>query len=159
MLHAPAGSARDRVADYFGNRGIAVERLSFVGKMPFAEYLKQYNQIDIALDPFPYTGGTTTCDALWMGVPVVTLAGNSAVARGGVSILNNVGHRELIAESTSQYVQIAMALAADPGRLAELRRMLRGQMESSPLMDAPRFARDVESAYCDMWRNWCMAQR
>jgi protein O-GlcNAc transferase len=94
-----------------------------------------------------------------MGVPVVTLAGGSGVARGGVSILNNVGHRELIAESTGQYVQIANALAADPGRLVELRRTLRGQMESSPLMDAPRFARDVESAYRGMWRNWCMAHR
>jgi predicted O-linked N-acetylglucosamine transferase (SPINDLY family) len=158
-LHAPAGSARDRVADFLGNRGIAAERLSFVGKTPLAEYLRQYNQIDICLDPFPYTGGTTTCDALWMGVPVVTLAGGSGVARGGVSILNNVGHRELIAESTGQYVQIANALAADPGRLVELRRTLRGQMESSPLMDAPRFARDVESAYRGMWRNWCMAHR
>ena len=120
-----------------------------------SDYFALYRQIDIGLDPFPCNGGTTTCDALWMGVPVVTLAGRTAVGRGGVSVLRNVGLPELIAETPEQYVQIAAALAGDLPRLAELRRTLRERMRASPLMDAPRFARNVEAAYRQMWRKWC----
>jgi predicted O-linked N-acetylglucosamine transferase (SPINDLY family) len=90
-----------------------------------------------------------------MGVPVVTLAGRTAVGRGGVSILANVGLPELIAQTPQQYVQIATDLAGDLPRLGELRRTLRARMQASPLMDAPRFARNIEAAYRQMWRNWC----
>jgi predicted O-linked N-acetylglucosamine transferase (SPINDLY family) len=90
-----------------------------------------------------------------MGVPVVTLAGRTGVGRGGVSILANVGLPELIAQTPQQYVQIATDLARDLPRLAELRRTLRARMQASPLMDAPRFARNIEAAYRQMWRNWC----
>jgi predicted O-linked N-acetylglucosamine transferase (SPINDLY family) len=90
-----------------------------------------------------------------MGVPVVSLVGRTAVGRGGASILANVGVPELIAQTPEQYVRIAAALARDLPRLAELRRTLRAKMQASPLMDAPRFARNVEAAYRQMWRNWC----
>jgi predicted O-linked N-acetylglucosamine transferase (SPINDLY family) len=92
-----------------------------------------------------------------MGVPVVSLVGRTAVGRGGASILTNVGLPELIAQTPQQYVQIATDLAMDLPRLAELRRTLRARMQASPLMDAPRFARNIEAAYRQMWRNWCAA--
>jgi protein O-GlcNAc transferase len=157
VLHAHEGNHRDRVRDLLKQGEVDPARLKFVGWVPYYEYFKLYQQIDIGLDPFPCNGGTTTCNALWMGVPVVTLAGQTAVGRGGVSVLRNIGLPELIAETPLQYVQIATDLAKDLSRLAELRRTLRTRMLSSPLMDAPRFARNVESAYTQMWRNWCEA--
>ena len=127
----------------------------FVKQVPLAEYFQIYERLDVAVDPFPCSGGTTTCDALWMGVPVVSLAGQTAVGRGGVSILSNVGLPELVAEDVGQYVRIAVDLAQDLSRLSELRATLRGRMQASPLMDAPRFARNVEAAYREMWQRWC----
>ncbi len=121
-----------------------------------AEYFNVYQRIDVALDPFPYGGGTTTCDALWMGVPVVSLAGQTAVGRGGLSILSNLGLPELVAHDAEQYVRIAEGLANDLPRLSNLRATLRQRMQDSPLMDAPRFARNVEAAYREMWRHWCV---
>jgi len=111
--------------------------------------------VDIALDTFPYHGTTTTCEALWTGVPVVTLAGQAHASRVGVSLLTNVGLPELVAYSGDEYVKIASELAADLPRLALLRATLRGKMERSMLMDAPHFARQIETAYRDMWRAWC----
>jgi protein O-GlcNAc transferase len=155
ILHAPEGSHRQRLRDRLQKDGIDPERLEFVGKVPMNEYFKLYEKIDIALDPFPCNGGTTTCDALWMGVPVVTLKGRTAVGRAGTSILSNVGVPELIAQTSQQYVQIAAKLAGDLPRLTELRRALRDRMRASRLMDAPRFARNIESCYRQMWRDWC----
>lgn len=155
ILHAHQGSHRQRAGDRLEHEGIDRQRLTFVGRVPLPEYLKLSHRIDIGLDPFPCNGGTTTCDSLWMGVPVVTLAGRTAVGRGGVSVLHDVGLPELIAETPQEYVQIATNLAGDLPRLAELRRTLRLQMQASPLMDAPRFARDIEAAYRQMWRKWC----
>ena len=155
LLHARAGSHRDRARGLLAEHGISDERLTFVDFQPIAEYFRSYQRIDMALDPFPFGGGTTTCDALWMGVPVVSLAGETAVGRGGVSILSNVGLPELIAQTPEQYVRIAAALAQDLSRLSELRATLRDRMQASPLMDAPRFARNVEEAYRTMWRRWC----
>ena len=106
---------------------------------------RNYRRIDIALDPFPYAGGTTTCDALWMGVPTVTLRGRTAVGRGGVSILWNVGLVDWIAGNPAQYVSIAMEKAKNLPRLAELRAGLREQMERSPLMDAKTIYRGYGS--------------
>jgi predicted O-linked N-acetylglucosamine transferase (SPINDLY family) len=139
--------------------GVEPERLSFADLTPMMEYLRTYRQIDVALDPFPYGGGTTSCDALWMGVPVVSLAGQTAVGRGGLSILSNIGLPELVARDVDQYVRIAAELAGDPNRLAELRATMRDRMQKSPLMDAPRFARHVEAAYREMWRRWCHQER
>jgi predicted O-linked N-acetylglucosamine transferase (SPINDLY family) len=155
LMHARPGSHRDRVRDFFASRSIAAERLAFADKLPVAEYLRLYNQIDVALDPFPYGGGTTTCDALWMGVPVVSFAGPTAVSRGGLGILSNLGLSELVAHRLEDYLEIACGLARDLPRLAGLRATLRDRMRHSPLMDAPRFARNVEAAYRKMWRRWC----
>jgi predicted O-linked N-acetylglucosamine transferase (SPINDLY family) len=126
--------------------------------LPLTDYFNLHKQINIALDPFPCNGGTTTLDAIWMGVPVITLKGHTAVGRAGVSIMSNLALPKLIADTPDQYLQIATALAADLPRLTELRRTLRGRMRASPLMNAPRFARNVEAAYRQMWRNWCQTR-
>jgi predicted O-linked N-acetylglucosamine transferase (SPINDLY family) len=155
IVHSHPGSHLDAVRERFAGKGISPDRLEFPNWQPWPEYVQTYGRIDIALDPFPWSGGITTCDALWLGVPVVSLAGRTAVGRGGASILANVGVPELIARTPQQYVQIATELANDLPRLGELRRTLRGRMQASPLTDAPRFARNVEAAYRQMWRNWC----
>jgi protein O-GlcNAc transferase len=153
ILHATEGSHRDTVRQKFAASGIDPTRLTFVNKMPLSDYMRQYHQIDIALDPFPYVGGTTTCDALWMGIPVITLSGQTAISRGGASILTNINLPELIANSAEDYARIATSLAADLPRLIHLRSALREKMRTSPLMDAPRFARNMEAAYRKMWQG------
>jgi predicted O-linked N-acetylglucosamine transferase (SPINDLY family) len=110
------------------------------------------------LDTFPYTGHSTSLDALWMGVPVVSLTGPSAVSRGGLSILSNLGLPELAASTEADYVRLAVELARDLPRLAALRATLRERLQASPLMDAPRFARQIEAAYRTMWHRWCTQQ-
>jgi protein O-GlcNAc transferase len=153
ILHTSQGSHCDRVRTMLG---VDPSRVSFTPRLPMRQYFEQYHQIDIALDPFPYTGGTTTCDALWMGVPVVSLAGGTAVSRSGLSILSNIGRAEWVARSAEEYLQIAIELARNLDCLSSIRRTLRDGMRRSPLMDAPRFARDVEGAYRFMWREWCV---
>jgi protein O-GlcNAc transferase len=155
IVHSHPGAHLKTVRERFADKNISPDRLEFLGRQVRAEYLKTYGRIDIALDPFPWGGGITTCDALWMGVPVVSLVGRTAVGRGGASILANIGLQELIAHTPEQYVKIAVGLANDLPRLAELRRTLRPRMQASPLMDAPRFARNVEATYRQMWRSWC----
>lgn len=159
LLYAQQGGHRLRVADQLKREGIEPGRLEFVGFMPGREYFESYGQIDIALDTFPFGGGTTTCDALWMGVPTVSLAGQTAVGRGGLSILSNVGLPELVVRSEEQYVQIAAGLANDLPRLIDLRSTLRRRLERSPLMDAFRFTRNVESLYRRIWQTWCESVR
>ena len=154
ILHSGQGSHRRRVHEYFAGEKIDPRRVRFIARLPLAEYFDQYRQIDVGLDPFPFPGGTTTCDALWMGVPVVSLAGATAVSRGGLSILSNVGLPQLVARTPDEYVSIAAALAGDLSRLTELRSRLRQKMQASPLMDGPGFARDVDSAFRQMWRAW-----
>jgi predicted O-linked N-acetylglucosamine transferase (SPINDLY family) len=155
LLLAPEGSHRDETRALLERRGIAPDRLVFATPCPRLQYLELYHQIDIGLDPFPYNGHTTTFDALWMGVPVVTLAGRTAVGRAGVSILSNLGLPELIAGSPEQYVTIAAALAGDRTRLRALRAGLRPRLQASPLMDGPRFAAEFEAALRQMWETWC----
>jgi predicted O-linked N-acetylglucosamine transferase (SPINDLY family) len=145
-----------RVRDEFARRGVAPDRLSFLPRVPRAVYLRQYAMIDIALDPWPYNGHMTSCDALWMGVPLVSLIGQTSVARAGLSILTSIGLQELLASSRQRYVEIAVDLAGDLPRLATLRRSLRDRMRSSPLMDAKAFARDVETIYRELWKRWCV---
>ena len=157
ILHCHEGSHRQRLLGQFAQGGIAANRIEFVGFQPLRQYFEQYNGIDIALDPFPYGGGTTTCEALWMGVPVVTLLGKTAVGRAGYSILSNIALAELVGRDMEEYVRLAAGLATDLPRISELRRTMRSTMRSSPLMDAPRFAHDVEEAYRAMWRSWCGA--
>jgi predicted O-linked N-acetylglucosamine transferase (SPINDLY family) len=155
ILHAPQGSHRLRLRDSLKREEIDPERLTFVDRVPMQDYLEQYRRIDIGLDPFPYGGGTTTCDALWMGVPVVSLSGRTAVGRGGASILSNIGLEDLIAKSAEEYIDIAARLAADPSRLGELRSNLRRRMQGSALMDTRKFAESMEAAYREMWGQWC----
>jgi protein O-GlcNAc transferase len=154
LLHADEGSHRHRLQQRLEQEGISPDRTHFTEKLPARAYFELYQRIDIALDTFPYGGGTTTCDALWMGVPLITLVGHTAVGRGGLSILSNLGLPELAARSTEDYVRIATALASDLPRLTMLRSTLRQRMQQSPLMDAPRFARNVEAAYRQMWTAW-----
>jgi protein O-GlcNAc transferase len=154
VMLAPDGQ-RENFCNRLGERGIARDRVEFVERQGWEPYMRTYHRIDIALDPFPYGGGITTCDAVWMGVPVISLSGETSVGRGGRSILNNVGLGDLVADSRDQYVDLAAALAGDVSRLGELRRTLREQMRRSALMDGPRFARNVEGAYRGAWRRWC----
>jgi protein O-GlcNAc transferase len=155
IVSAFAGSPRERIVQTMGAAGIDNARLEFVGWMDVGKYLQTYNRIDIGLDPIPYNGGTTTCDAFWMGVPIVTLAGKVAVGRAGVTLLNQIGLPELIAKSAEEYVKIAADLSGDLDRLQNIRSEMRQRMEGSPLCDAEGFARDVEEKYRWMWREWC----
>jgi len=119
------------------------------------EHLELYGRVDVALDTFPYHGTMTTCEALWMGTPVVSLIGRAHVSRVGLSLLTQVGLADLAADGPEEYVRIARELAGDFERMAEIRSGLRGRMKSSALMDAKQFAMDVEKAYREMWRRWC----
>ncbi len=155
LLYARTEAHRDRVRRVMREAGVEESRAAFVGRQSLASYLETYRDIDVALDPHPYGGGTTTCDALWMGVPVVSLAGRTAVSRAGSTLLSNVGLEHLVARSAAQYIEIAAGLIGDAGGLAELRRGLRDRLESSPVMDARQFARDFEAALRTVWRTWC----
>jgi len=155
LILAPEGRMRQEMLKQFERQGIAEERVVFLKNLPRPEYLRLFDRIDLCLDPFPYNGHTTTFDSLWMGVPVVSLSGKTAMGRAGKSILTNVGLPELVAKTPEEYVDIAIKLAGDLPRLAELRKTLRERMENSPLMDAKRFAQNVEAAYRDIWQRWC----
>jgi protein O-GlcNAc transferase len=154
VMFCPEGRTRERVWAFFAARGIATERVELVSFLPRWEYLSLYHRIDLGLDPFPCNGMTSTCDALWMGAPVVSLAGERPVSRAGLSLLSSIGLREFAASSEEDYVRIAFEAAGDLPRLADLRATLRPRMLASPLMDAPRFARNVEAAYRFMWKRW-----
>ncbi|HSZ59053.1 MAG TPA: tetratricopeptide repeat protein [Tepidisphaeraceae bacterium] len=155
LVFSREGPHRQRALELVAREGIEPGRFQFVGAVPTPQYFERYQQIDIALDPFPFGGGTTTCDALWMGVPVVSLAGRTAVSRAGSSILSNVGLPDLVAHDTEEYLRIARELATELPRLSELRSSLRPRMRASPLMDAPAFARGFEAACRQMWREYC----
>jgi protein O-GlcNAc transferase len=138
---------------------VARQRLQLLPRCREEVYFRHYQAVDVALDPFPWAGGTTTCDALWMGVPVVTLvddqAGSDTVSRGGLSLATNLGHPEWVARSEDQYIANARELAADLPHLAALRQNLRSRMAASVIMDAPRFAKNMVAAYRQAWRAWC----
>jgi protein O-GlcNAc transferase len=155
MLLAAEGSHRQHTLDLLEQQGVKSDRVTFVAQRPHPPYLELYHRIDIGLDTFPYNGQTTSLDAFWLGVPVITIVGQTAVARAGLSLLRNLGLPELIAQTPEQFVSIAVGLANDLPRLRDLRATLRDRMQASPLMDAPRFARNVEAAYRTMWRRWC----
>jgi protein O-GlcNAc transferase len=121
----------------------------------FSEHLKSYSHIDIGLDPFPYNGVTTTCEALWMGVPIITLEGNAHASRVGGSLLSSVGLRELIAQTSDEYISIAVNLARNLKKLRSLRGELRNMMRYSPLCDAKRFTGNLEICYRQIWEKWC----
>ena len=163
-LLAKTGEHRQQLIDRLGERGIKAERIEFfdyrpsTDGRPMADYLQRYHRIDLALDTFPYNGMTTTCDALWMGVPVVAMIGDRPISRASFSLLSNVGLAELATHSQDEYVATAIRLAQDLPRLAALRATLRERMRQSPLLDAASFARNVEHAYREAWRSWCARQ-
>ncbi len=140
----------------FAAQGVSADRLELQGAAPHRAFLAEYGRIDIALDPFPYTGGLTTCEALWMGVPVVTLPGESFASRHSTSHLHNVGLGDWVAPDREGYVALAIAKAADPAALGALRAGLRERMRASPLCDGPRFGRNLGAALRQVWRGWCV---
>jgi len=148
-------NVRRRLQEQFGELGISPDRLDLIAPcIGLEDHMRYYNQIDIALDTYPYHGTTTTCEALWMGVPVVTLAGKSHVSRVGVSLLSSVGLSDFVAGNEEDYVRIAIELAGNKSRREELRGSLRDRMKNSPLMDGADLARRIESAYRSMWQSW-----
>jgi protein O-GlcNAc transferase len=153
LLLAPPGSARQRTCALFEKEGVASERIEFVDYQPRADYLTTYWRIDIALDTVPYNGHTTSLDAWWMGVPVVTLVGDTVVGRAGLSQAKNLQLDELCAESPDDFCARAVALGSDLERLASMRATLRARMEGSPLMDGRRFARNFEQTLGELFRE------
>ena len=156
MEHEPM---RKRTRDMFAARGISQDRLELVGKTPsIYSHLELFGKVDISLDTFPYNGTTTTCESLWMGVPVVAKEGNSHVSRVSVSLLRTVGLSGLVAGSDEDYVALAAFLAQDWKNLEILRNNLRERMNGSKLLDTVGFTRNLEQAYREMWRRWCKKQ-
>jgi predicted O-linked N-acetylglucosamine transferase (SPINDLY family) len=155
IVGVPEGQARDRLLHDFKEGGIDLSRLTVVPRVVLGEYFKWFNAVDMAFDSTPYSGGTTTCDTLWMGVPVLTVPGARSVSRSAASILSTVGLTAWIARSPDDYVRLAVQFARDTPLLAELRKSLRQRIERSPIMDEPQFTRDLESAYRSMWQTWC----
>ena len=157
LLAHLADSLRAHVMRIMAEHGVGEDRLTFVSRCPRPEYLEHIGQVDVALDPFPFNGHTTTCDALWQGVPVVALAGTTYASRFGSSALVNLGLEDLIADSPERYHAIAVALANDVNRLTTLRVELRDRMQESCLLDFAGFTRHLETAYRQAWTDWCNA--
>ncbi|MCS6877236.1 MAG: tetratricopeptide repeat protein [Geminicoccaceae bacterium] len=148
-------SAVEQFRSAFAEHGIHLERLEFRGHSRYVDMLAEYNAIDIALDPFPYGGGMTSLEALWMGCPLVTLTGPHPMARQGEAFLRQLGETGWIAEDPESYVEIAAELASSPGRLAALRLLQRERMRASPLCNGARIARELETLLRETWRRWC----
>ena len=151
-------SVRSRIAAAFAAAGATPDRLELRGFSAHGDMLAQYADIDVALDPFPFGGGLTSCEALWMGVPIVTLAGDRPAGRETAGFLALVGRDDCVAASRADYVAIAAGLAADPARLADRRRSARARMARSPLCDGAAFASALEAAYRAMWTRWCAGE-
>jgi predicted O-linked N-acetylglucosamine transferase (SPINDLY family) len=152
-------ASREFYAQQFESRGVDRGRVDLVGGSPHRELLEYYSKVDIALDPFPYNGATTSCEALAMGVPVVTLMGNRFISRVGSSILHNAGLDDLVTASEAEYVEKALALGRNRALLAEMCATMRARLAASVLCDTAGFTRRLESAYRDIWRRWCIAQK
>ncbi len=145
----------EQVLSTFGKHGILPHRLTLQGASPHRAFLNEYNGIDMVLDPFPYSGGLTTCEALWMGVPTLTFPGETFASRHSASHMSNVGLSNWLAESLSNYIELAIEKSADHNRLATLRSGLRDRVKNSPLCDAPRFGRNLGLALRRAWQSWC----
>jgi protein O-GlcNAc transferase len=152
-LLAPQGSCRQWVLDQLQPFGISADRIQFINRQPRTPYLAEYHQIDLCLDTLPYNGHTTSLDAFWMGVPVLTQIGRTVVGRAGLSQLRNLQLPDFAAESDQQFIHLGQRWANDLPALAEIRRTLRGRMASSPLLDGQKFARNMEAAFRQMWHD------
>lgn len=172
LLHAAPGSRlllkwkslvdadmRRHLAARFAALGVGAERLLLRGESSHQATLDQYGDVDVALDPFPFSGALTSCDALWMGVPVVTLPGDAPQSRQTAGLLGAIGGTGWVAGSPDGYVSIALRLLSDPERLRGVRHTLRDRMAASPLCDAASFTRGLEDALRVMWRSWCDERR
>ena len=155
LVGIPEGAARDAVTACLAGAGVAADRLLITGRVPLQDYFRRLGDVDLALDTTPYSGGTTTCDSLWMGTPVLTLPQSRPVSRSAAGILSVAGLTEWIASSPDDYVARAVAFARNGETLATRRDIVRAHMRESPLMDEPSFAHHVEDAYRQMWRAWC----
>jgi protein O-GlcNAc transferase len=140
----------------FAARGVGSDRIELRGSSGHRDFLGQYGDVDIVLDPFPYSGGLTTCEALWMGVPTITLPGSFFAARHSVSHMSNAGLADWVSGSIEEYIDMAVARSSDLAPLAELRAGLREKVRHSPLCDAPRFGRNLGAALRHAWREWCL---
>jgi predicted O-linked N-acetylglucosamine transferase (SPINDLY family) len=158
LLYCPVSCHGKALIEKFGNGGVDKSRIVLIARQLFTKYLESYNQIDIALDPFPFGGGITTCDTLWMGVPVVSLRGKTAVGRGSASILSNIGMSDLIANSEEEYISIAKNLCRDLDALAAIRNDLREKLQQSPVMDGRKFAFELGQIFCQTWAKYCRNQ-
>jgi predicted O-linked N-acetylglucosamine transferase (SPINDLY family) len=156
MLDLSDERLRRTTLDKLIRRGIEAYRIRLLGRQDILSYFRAIGNVDIALDPYPYNGATTTLDTLWMGTPLVALRGDRGVARGSYSIMQSLGATELVAATPEEYVALNVRLANDGGWRRRLRQSLRRRLASSPLMDAPRFVANLEAAYRRMWRDWCM---
>jgi len=154
LLTIPEGDVRQRLLRSFGEHGVDAERLTFHGRLPAVEFDRKILEADIALDPITVNGGTTTCESLWMGVPVISLTGTRFLSRAGLSILRTIGMADLAAATTGDYLRIAAHFAGNLPLLAKIRSGLRARMAASPLTDEVRFTRNLESAYRQMWADW-----
>ena len=155
MITVPAGEAQASLWQRFEALGVARERVVLHDRLDRQGYVSLFGEVDVALDPFPCNGGTTTCDALWMGLPVVALRGETFLSRASLSVLSASGLAEFAAADEAGYVALCRSLAGDLPALAALRAGLRARLANSPLLDAPGFARDIEAAYRELWRQWC----
>jgi protein O-GlcNAc transferase len=155
VLGIPPGRAQDELLRDLNSTGVAAQRVTLVPYVSLQDYFKWFDAVDIALDTMPYSGGTTTCDALWMGVPVITAPGTRSSSRSAASVLTTAGLTDWIASGPEDYVRRAVALSRNEKLLAELRATLRERMQSSALMDEEGFTRDLENAYRGMWRQYC----
>ena len=149
---------RSSISSRLQQRGIDPQRLTLRDRMSVSDYYRAVSVLDVALDTYPYNGGTTTLDTLWMGVPIVALRGELGISRSSYSILSNLGLPTLIARSKSQYVDLNLRLAFDHSWRRSLRDGMREKMLHSPLMDVRGFVADLEAAYRTMWREWCERQ-
>jgi len=158
VVNVPHGTATNRLICQFAEGGIDRARIDIIERVPHEQYYGQYARVDACLDSTPYSGGTTTCDALFFGVPVVTLVGPRPISRSSASLLVAVGMAESIARSADEFVEIACKLAAGGPWLTSARIALRQKMMASPLMDEEAFTGDLEALYRKAWRNWCRRQ-
>lgn len=151
----PPGRARERVLRVFVDKGVDARRIEFRDRLSKDEFRALHREVDAALDSYPCNGGGTTCETLWLGVPVISLAGEAFQSRAGLSLLSTVGLPELVARNSAEYLAIAGDLAQDQERLQRLRAGLRDSMRRSPLCDAPAYTRALEDVYRGIWRAWC----
>lgn len=148
-------SVQTKLREQFERQGVTSDRLELVRRTGLREHLALHQRVDIGLDTFPWNGHTTTCNSLWMGVPIITLSGITHAGRLATSVLNQIGLEELVANTQEEYIDKTIRLATDLPRLGELRRNMRQRILGSPLCDGAGFARDLEAAYREMWKKYC----